>query len=124
MIHGLEAHQAPAFILPCCVQGSFSVTRAPRTASRRASSVMSFRGGRLADLRLPAGTAWLLTGIAEAKGRRRSRPAPQGQRGQYLEERATEGVASQPGAQVSATGVGAGGRIRSWSNRASCQTGG
>lgn len=31
--------------------------------------MMSFRGGRLAELRLPAGTVWLLTGIAEAKGR-------------------------------------------------------
>lgn len=30
---------------------------------------MSCRGGRLAALRLPAGTVWLLTGIAEAKGR-------------------------------------------------------
>jgi hypothetical protein len=38
--------------------------------------VMSFRGGRLADLRLPAGTVWLLTGIAEAKGRRLPAGAP------------------------------------------------
>jgi len=69
--------------------------------------VMSFRGGCLADLRLPAGTVWLLTGIAEAKGRGRSRPASLGQRGQYLEERATEGVASEPGAQRQGRGRGA-----------------
>ncbi|MBI4607855.1 MAG: Fic family protein [Candidatus Rokubacteria bacterium] len=31
--------------------------------------MMSFRGGRLARLSLPAGTVWLLTDIAEAKGR-------------------------------------------------------
>ncbi len=31
--------------------------------------MMSFRGARLAELRLPAGTVWLLTGIAEARGR-------------------------------------------------------
>jgi len=40
---------------------------------------MSFRGRRLAELRLPAGTVWLLTGIAEAKGRQTlyTRQAPQ-----------------------------------------------
>ncbi len=41
--------------------------------------MMSFRGGRLAELRLPAGTVWLLTGIAEAKGRQApyTKQAPQ-----------------------------------------------
>jgi Fic family protein len=41
--------------------------------------VMSFRGGRLAQLQLPVGTVWLLTGIAEAKGRQTlyTRQAPQ-----------------------------------------------
>jgi Fic family protein len=41
--------------------------------------MMSFRGRRLAELRLPAGTVWLLTGIAEAKGRQTlyTRQAPQ-----------------------------------------------
>jgi hypothetical protein len=40
---------------------------------------MSFRGGRLAQLQLPVGTVWLLTGIAEAKGRQTlyTRQAPQ-----------------------------------------------
>ena len=31
--------------------------------------MMSFRGGRLRDFSVPAGTVWLLTDIAEAKGR-------------------------------------------------------
>jgi hypothetical protein len=31
--------------------------------------MMSFRVGRLRDLSIPAGTVWLLTDIAEAKGR-------------------------------------------------------
>ena len=31
--------------------------------------MMPFRGGRLRDLSIPAGTVWLLTDIAEAKGR-------------------------------------------------------
>ncbi len=41
--------------------------------------MMSFRGGRLAELRLPAGTVWLLTGIAETKGRQAlyTKQAPQ-----------------------------------------------
>ena len=41
--------------------------------------MMSFRGRRLAELRLPVGTVWLLTGIAEAKGRQAlyTRQAPQ-----------------------------------------------
>ena len=41
--------------------------------------MMSFRRGRLAELRLPAGTVWLLTGIAEAKGRQAlyTKQAPQ-----------------------------------------------
>ena len=30
--------------------------------------MMSFRGGCLRDLSIPAGTVWLLTDIAEAKG--------------------------------------------------------
>jgi len=41
--------------------------------------MMSFRGGRLGKLALPAGTVWLLTDIAEAKGRQDlyARQAPQ-----------------------------------------------
>lgn len=41
--------------------------------------MMSFRGGRLAKLSLPVGTVWLLTDIAEAKGRQElyARQAPQ-----------------------------------------------
>src|SRR3990172_3166416 len=41
--------------------------------------MMSFRDGRLAKLALPAGTVWLLTDIAEAKGRQDlyARQAPQ-----------------------------------------------
>jgi len=41
--------------------------------------MMSFRGGRLGKLALPAGTVWLLTDIAEAKGRQElyTRQAPQ-----------------------------------------------
>gem|GEM_PF-1849415 len=31
--------------------------------------MMSFRGGRLRDFSMPVGTVWLLTDIAEAKGR-------------------------------------------------------
>ena len=40
---------------------------------------MSFRGGHLAQLQLPVGTVWLLTGIAEAKGRQTlyTKQAPQ-----------------------------------------------
>ena len=39
----------------------------------------SFRGGRLGKLALPTGTVWLLTEIAEAKGRQElyARQAPQ-----------------------------------------------
>ena len=40
---------------------------------------MSFRDGRLAKLALPTGTVWLLTDIAEAKGRQdlHAKQAPQ-----------------------------------------------
>jgi hypothetical protein len=31
--------------------------------------MMSFRGTRLLDLRLPQGTVWMLEALAEAKGR-------------------------------------------------------
>ena len=31
--------------------------------------MMSFRGNRLADLRLPQGTVWMLETLAESKGR-------------------------------------------------------
>jgi hypothetical protein len=31
--------------------------------------MMSFRGNRLADLRLPLGTVWMLENLAESKGR-------------------------------------------------------
>jgi hypothetical protein len=41
--------------------------------------MMSFREWRLAQLQLPVGTVWLLTGIAEAKGRQAlyTKQAPQ-----------------------------------------------
>lgn len=40
---------------------------------------MSFRSGRLLDRALPTGTVWLLTGVAESKGRQDSftQQAPQ-----------------------------------------------
>jgi len=41
--------------------------------------MMSFRGNRLKEIALPTGSVWLMTDIAEAKGRQRlyTKPAPQ-----------------------------------------------
>jgi len=68
--------------------------------------MMSFRGGRLAGLSLPLGTVWLLTDVAEARGRQDlyTKQAPQllkalrgplgGKEGSISKEGNNEGIIS------------------------------
>jgi hypothetical protein len=56
------------------VDSGSAILRGTRTSGEVAAAatweamvVMSFQGRRLAQLQLPVGTVWLLTGIAEAK---------------------------------------------------------
>ena len=58
--------------------------------------MMSFRGTRLQDLRLPQGTVWMLEALAEAKGRQQLCEHPSPQLLESLRELAL-GIADAPG---------------------------